>query len=477
MQRVSPILYLIIITYLILGYLYATLTPPWQTPDEPAHYNFVRYVSEVGQLPELTMGCYDAAYLGQLTSEKFPPHLSIDTVCYEHYQPPLYYILASPIFTLSGGNLIAVRLFSVVLGGISLFFVYQTICLFSQSTTIPLTTTAVVAFVPMHLTMLSAVNNDSLAELLLVLLVYLTLRWHLQKRVQGQPVPYWIGIILGLILLTKVTIYISIPIVALVLLLGDRHPANLIKQGVRVYLPAFVIALPWYIRNSLVYGGVDILGLRRHDAVVVGQLRTADYVADVGLSHYFSTLTTTVFHSFWGQFGWMAVPMDNRVYQALMVLQVLGLCGIILWLWKKPPTTKQAKHGLWVMISIIILALGIFVGLNRSFVQFQGRYFFTALMPLALFFSLGLSAALKREAAVYVAAGLFVLTCWVGLQSLLTTGLDKWGVLITGGAFIAILARRWIPLEQPRWFLAFVCSGLAGLSALSIWWFIIPNLS
>ena len=33
------ILALIILTYMALGILYAVVTPPWQVPDEPAHYN------------------------------------------------------------------------------------------------------------------------------------------------------------------------------------------------------------------------------------------------------------------------------------------------------------------------------------------------------------------------------------------------------------------------------------------------------
>ena len=51
------------LTYLVAGTLYATLTPPWQAPDEPAHYNYIRYLATETGFPELVNACYDQAYL------------------------------------------------------------------------------------------------------------------------------------------------------------------------------------------------------------------------------------------------------------------------------------------------------------------------------------------------------------------------------------------------------------------------------
>ena len=43
----------ILLFYGIAGTLYATLTPPWQAPDEPGHYNYVRYLATEKLFPEL----------------------------------------------------------------------------------------------------------------------------------------------------------------------------------------------------------------------------------------------------------------------------------------------------------------------------------------------------------------------------------------------------------------------------------------
>lgn len=467
----------IIIGYLVLATLYAALTPAWQIPDEPAHYNFVRYVAQNIALPELVSGCYDEAYLNRLKTEKFPPELSVEPVCYEHYQPPLYYLLAAPIFGLANGNLLALRLLSVGLGALALVMVYRTVALFLPGGFFPAAVTAFVAFVPMHLAMLAAVNNDSLAELLFVTLIFVLLRWALAAGAGKEPVPLIAGVILGLILLTKVTVYTAVPLAAFILFLGDRSWRGWIRNAWRVYLPAGIIGLPFYLRNSLVYGGLDMLGLRRHDAVVIGQLRTAVKL-QAGVWPYLSELFNTVFHSFWGQFGWMAVPMDGRVYLALAIWQGLALVGLAIQLrqWRVTPLPPALRLGLAVMAASVTLAAGVFAGLNFSFVQFQGRYFFSALMPIGVFFSLGLAQIFRRRNAGWGAAVAVVALAGVGIDSVAGGSLDKWGLLISGAALGFFVLRSRLKAEFSGWAVSAGLVALAGLAATSLGWFIVPNL-
>jgi len=54
---------LIVIVYIAIATLYAINTPKWQTPDEPAHFNYIRYIAETGTLPVLQRGDYDQEYL------------------------------------------------------------------------------------------------------------------------------------------------------------------------------------------------------------------------------------------------------------------------------------------------------------------------------------------------------------------------------------------------------------------------------
>src|SRR5258706_212735 len=104
-QRVSrQSLYLILLAYIALGAQYAVRTPAWQIPDEPAHYNYIRAIVEQHALPVLQAGDYNEAYLDQLKAALFPPDLPVTGIRYESWQPPLYYLLAAPIFAATAGG-------------------------------------------------------------------------------------------------------------------------------------------------------------------------------------------------------------------------------------------------------------------------------------------------------------------------------------------------------------------------------------
>jgi 4-amino-4-deoxy-L-arabinose transferase-like glycosyltransferase len=342
-DRLSPnlILITIITLYLLIGVLYAVYTPAWQAPDEPAHYNYVRYLAENGRFPVLRHGDYPHAYLEQIKAARFPPKMPIEPIRYEFWQPPLYYVLATPIYQLFDGSLVPLRLLSVVLGAGVVFLAYAiALAIRPGDTTLALAVAAFVAFVPMHLTMMASVNNDALAELLLASVVLLLIRLTREPGDKDRTSPgltslVIIGLLLGLGLVTKATVYVAIPLALIALLATERRPMPLAQRVLALFLPALALAIPWYVRNIAVYGWPDLLGIQNHDAVVVGQLRTADYLSSVGWATYLKNFVTITFHSFWGQFGWMAVPMDRRIYLALGLLSALMLLGFVLFVWRR----------------------------------------------------------------------------------------------------------------------------------------------
>jgi hypothetical protein len=388
---------------------------------------------------------------------------------------------------------------------------------------------AFVAFVPMHVAVLASVNNDALAGFILAILLLLLLRRlmvtfpgpppnplnpHLETRRVFSPPSgttqfrrlsidhdLLLGSLLGLGLLTKTTIYIMVPFMAMALWLAWRNgtmkwPA-LFKQMLVVYGVALLIVLPWFIRNMGLYGNFDILGLRRHDAIVVGQLRTADYVAEVGPINYINNFVVTTFRSFWGQFGWMAAPMDGRTYFLLALLTLLAIAGLATWLLTKrgdswpekelfkgvePVTLLSARQrqALGLMALTILLMLLGYGWYNLSFVQFQGRYLFPSLIPLGLFFSIGLLEIMGRQRLWLLLAGLlFVGLIWMVISTSLTGGLDKWTILIIGLALVLATSRLWSPRHGATlalWLLTLCYASLGFLTLFSPFWFIIPYL-
>ncbi|RMF04776.1 MAG: DUF2142 domain-containing protein [Chloroflexi bacterium] len=493
--RQSFLFGIILAVYFAAGVLFAVLTPPWQAPDEPAHFNYVRYLSLHTGFPELVTGCYDQNYLAQLTSEKFPPDLPVDTICYEYHQPPLYYLQATPIFAVSSGSLLVMRLFSVMLGAgvvVLAFVIARTV--FPGQPAVAFGAMAFVAFVPMHVAMLSSVNNDALAELILATILLLLLR-RLMHNLESARHNVVLGIVLGLGLLAKTTVYIAVPLTAATLLLATftarRHPETnpwpaLVKHGVVIFGIALLIGLPWYVRNAGVYGNFDILGLGRHNEVVVGQLRTADYLAQVGWQPYLLEAGRTTFHSFWGQFGWMAVPMDRRTYRLLEVLVVAAGVGLGIYLagqWKKTAPGPRLSGRQWQALVLLALAVGFMLlaygWYNLSFKQLQGRYLFPGLIPVGIFVSLGLRQILSPQVGWWLVGGLAAALALIAAESLRQGGLDKWAVLILGAFLAAALARQFLPrysaiLTGGLFAACFI--GLALLALASPFWFIQPYL-
>src|SRR5512139_3636439 len=215
----------ILITYFALGTAFALKTPAWQAPDEPAHYNYVKFVAEHRNLPILQLGDYDQAYNEEFTrTPQNIASLSIEPLRYENYAPPLYYLLAAPIYALTGGWITAIRFFSVILGGALVVVAYLIGAeAYPDQLLFALGGAAFVAFVPQHLAIMSAINNDSLAELLIALVVLQSMRLFRSTMISRRRL-IGLGLTLGLGLLTKATFYYTaVPIAFIALLLHSRR--------------------------------------------------------------------------------------------------------------------------------------------------------------------------------------------------------------------------------------------------------------
>jgi len=478
----------IVLIYLILATLYAAYTPDWQAPDEPAHYNYVKYLGEQYRFPILKPGDYPAAYLEEIKTAHFPPEMSIAPIRYEFHQPPLYYVLAVPVYRLFGGSLLPLRLLSVALGALLLLVVCWTVrALVPDRPFLALGATAFVAFLPMHLAMTAAVNNDTLAELLLATILLLSIRYlklpdsSLGQR-EGRQLLVLLGITTGLGLLTKSAVYVAVPLVLLAIALKHlwiERPSlsGSLKAGTVYAIPAFLMGLPWWLRNIAHYGGIDFLGLNRHDEVVVGQLRTAEFVAGRGFGALLHDFSLTSFHSFWGQFGWMGVLLDTRIYQALAILSALGLIGFLIWAlrtWRSRATRPKWQ---WAAGSLLvasgILTLAAYLWYNTQFVQHQGRYLFTALVPIGLAAALGWREALRRERAWPLAAALLVGAAALRLAGLL----PNWHLLMLVATAVALAVRRYLPRRLDPFIQACPYLLLILLDLASLFFFILPQLT
>ena len=344
--------------------------------------------------------------------------MTIAPIRYEFHQPPLYYVLAVPVYRLFGGSLLPLRLLSVALGALLLLVVCWTVrALVPKRPFLALGATAFVAFLPMHLAMTAAVNNDTLAELILATILLLTIRYlKLPGGNRGEggqapadapghhhrPGPP-----------RKVAATVALPLVLVAIVLRhvwleSRHPRAPSNQAVYLFLPSSWpcpggCAISPSRRPRFPRPPPPQRGRRRPtpDRRVHCRPRPAQTVTGFFL---------TSFRSFWGQFGWMGVLLDSRIYQALAIFSAIALVGFCC----GPPAPGAAVRptpigsGPRGLLASAPVTLASYLWYNADFVQHQGRYLFPALLPLGLAVALGWREALRRERALPLAAVLLV---------------------------------------------------------------------
>ena len=93
----------------------------------------------------------------------------------------------------------------------------------------------------------------------------------------------------------------------------------------------------------------------------------------------------------------MKAPLHSQEYMILGLFSIMALFGCLLWVARSRHRADQVDGRvlllfvLWIAISASLLLY-----YNFEFVQYQGRYLFPALIPMAFFLMLGLGAWLPK---------------------------------------------------------------------------------
>jgi len=407
--RYAPLL--MVGAHVLLALAYNAATPFGNngyanTPDEGAHFQYVAYVAREWRLPVFE------GYEG---------------VGYEAHQPPLYYFLAGVVYHLVGGAGKGVRLLSTLCSAGVVWLTWLIARrLFPQNMPLVLSAMAFVAFLPMHLAIGASVNNDALTNLLFAGVLY---AFALPPAAAPWRDGVRCGVLLGLALLTKATALILVPtvVIGLALRYGRAWRATLIALALTLAI-AGVLSGWWFVRNAMLYE--DPLLQKTFMRVFAGTAKAEDFYAQgMSVGEYGRLVADWTFRSFWFAYGTpqtarTGLPnfLPDSVYLGLLAWCGLALVGLGVRAFqnlKNRSPAEPTRRVWWIVAGILTgLVLASFVLFVRVFFQTQGRYFYPALVPIALTLTLGWEGLFpaERRALAHGALGalwlLLALGCW-----------------------------------------------------------------
>ncbi len=415
-QRVFLLAVLVGVVHMLV---YAWWTPPWQNPDEPRHYEYVRLIGELGRPPGWndTDPTLDAAIIrsmarfdfwrfgfavGGYVQHRDQTFAEIWTRGYKnvHIHPPLYYWLMSTLTNFlprqaMTSQLLLLRLLSVLMGTISLILIGLTgVALAGWREGAALVIFA--ALLPGHVAINAAVNNDVLAELFGVLTVASGV---ILMRRGIRPLPL-VLLLTGLTLavLTKRSSVFLIVYVLLTLLTSIRRH-HLRRRPLRGFLlgsallAITVLVVTWAAWRL---GRVDTV------APHLKQLSAWEKVGPLLMTFPWQKNLTFLFQSFWARLGWLKVTLPPWTYLLLLLATVLALLGWIgiLKEWYTLPAERRVMWrdiGLTFLLTLLVqLALTLSKVLVYAGTVAHGRYIYPFLPAYALFYVHGWETWLRR---------------------------------------------------------------------------------
>ena len=286
-----------IILFLVQGIIFSGMYPLWEGFDVFAHFGYVQHVVENKSLPIFDdplsneiVDTFDKTPMSNMlawvseflktefiyyqhstywenfnleeiqknrefiSSQPFESRIQSHTLIpiYEAQQPPLSYLVQVPIYLMFYDQdiltrVFALRIFSVLVTAAAIVIAYKTISLLFDDRLIRLGSLMFIVFNPMFTTNIARVNNEFMTIFLFSAFLYLVVRYLKEKT--NLKYCLFIGVVLGLGLLTKSTFLPALLLVPLFIFL--KHIQKNTKESqIRGLSIDFGAAGIWIRQNS-----------------------------------------------------------------------------------------------------------------------------------------------------------------------------------------------------------------------------------
>ncbi|MBX3097498.1 MAG: glycosyltransferase family 39 protein [Fimbriimonadaceae bacterium] len=350
-----------------------------------------------------------ANYIARLVrGEGIPIFDPADPDQYENYQahqPPLFYLLASGFAKVasinpqeeSGRNL---RWFNVLFGLGTILGIYRIGVIGLRDESVGLASAALAGLLPMNIALTSAISND---PLLYCLCTWAIVGCAMVLRAPEDRRGYILfGVASGLAMYTKTSALMLVPVGAVAGFLagGEKRLIRAVFMGAA----PLVLAAPWLIRNTSLYG--DPFAQKAFTQAFVGSPQASVFIGELGAGTYwFNWVGWTTARSLIGVFGYMDIyalegpgmKASDTIYRlALVVMIGLAAAGIIRAI-KSEDKTEKSLHLVHFVAGAVIFVL--FLRFNAQYYQAQARYLLPAISAIATVIGLGAVHLLKERKA------------------------------------------------------------------------------
>jgi hypothetical protein len=403
-ERISTtnsIIYLVLALALIRGIIYAAVVPPWQAPDEPAHFERVRAAlvaeewqgksEDPGWYHELRdslyifgFGNYIAQELGSKPDQPLRDYIGLYHEIYGGlYGSRLTYaLIGAPLFLTPTQNitlqLYLVRLNMVLMGvGIVLLAYLTARTAFPQHPFIFWGVPILILFNPQHSHMLSTVNNGNLAELLTATFFYLSVRGLREGFSRGLAFAILVSALVAM--WAKATAYflvVPIGVLGLIYLWRYRH----------LWRWLFLLLI-------LLTGVIYALAPSRLKLLTISALSNLLE----GNFNLDPDLIPIIFRSYWAVPGWLILNLNLLWYHLILAACLLAVIGLVILLIRH--RSRLFLDQSWPQVQLLILfgvaiitAFGIQIGwqiITASTNYNQGRTLYPVMIPISTFLMLG----------------------------------------------------------------------------------------
>lgn len=413
---------------------WAWINPVFEAPDEPFHVAYANLLVREHRWPApedvRTTSAFMETHTGEGQFRVFEAGQS--DIFLEWSQPPLYYLLQTlPLalcypqgfrgvlipprpdywyrwergyfrhdpseYRMWTRPLVAIRLMrlvSVALGALAVWWTARLARLTSPgSEALPVLAAALYAFIPQLTFMAATVNNDALGYLLSAIGL-----WSMVRGVQAswglwKAVGVW-GSCLGIGVLAKSNTLFLWPLVVIASMLAYStwHERLLCSFG--------TMALGALLAWTAFFGARIALHLDLVNFAILGNSSqwftfSTDFLG--GRSQpswaYAGRVLQMLGESFWGQFGWFQIRINQDVLAVYWVLVTVALSG---WVWGRSSEvdgSRDRRACALLLASVVMAACGLALLYRNLFIPQGGRYLLAVGPAIAILFGMGLLRA------------------------------------------------------------------------------------